>query len=99
LWAGQRCSGPTAAAVSFLARQPGVHPGKIAALGESMGGEQSLAAMGADPRIRAVVAEGVTGQQLADKGWAPQGIDGVLQRGMEWVQYTMAGLLSGAPVR
>jgi len=97
LWAGQRCSGPTAAGVSFLARQPGVHPGKIAALGESMGGEQSLAAMGADPRIRAVVAEGVTGQQLADKGWAPQGIDGVLQRGMEWVQYTMAGLLSGAP--
>ena len=88
MWAGQRCSGPTAAGVSFLARQPGVHPGKIAALGESMG---------ADPRIRAVVAEGVTGQQLADKGWLPQGIDGVLQRGMEWVQYTMAGLLSGAP--
>jgi uncharacterized protein len=93
-WWGDR---DTAAAVSFLARQPGVRPGKIAALGESMGGEQSLAAMGADPRIHAVVAEGVTGQQLADKGWLPQGIDGVLQRGMEWVMYTTAGLLSGAP--
>jgi uncharacterized protein len=93
-WWGDR---DTAAAVSFLARQPGVRPGKIAALGESMGGEQSLAAMAADPRIRAVVAEGVTGQQLADKGWLPQGMDGVLQRGMEWVQYAMAGLLSGAP--
>jgi pimeloyl-ACP methyl ester carboxylesterase len=35
-----------AAAVSFLARQPGVQAGKIAVLGESMGGEQALAAMG-----------------------------------------------------
>jgi hypothetical protein len=33
----------------------------------------------------------------ADHGWLPQGIDGVLQRGMEWVMYTTAGLLSGAP--
>ncbi len=86
-----------AAAFSFLARQPGVHPDKIAALGESMGGEQALAAMGADPRIRAVVAEGATGMQLADHGWLPHGIDGALQRGMEWVMYTAAGLLSGAP--
>jgi len=93
-WWGDR---DTAAAVSFLARQPSVHAGKIAVLGESMGGEQALAAMGTNPRIRAVVAEGVTGQQLADKGWLPQGVDGVLQRGMEWVQYTTAGLLSGAP--
>jgi uncharacterized protein len=93
-WWGDR---DIAAAVSFLARQPGVHAGTIALLGESMGGEQALAAIGADPRIRAVVAEGATGQQLADRGWLPHGIDGVLQRGMEWVQYTAAGLLSGAP--
>ena len=88
-----------AAAVSFLARQPGVGVGKIAVLGESMGGEQALAAMGADPRIGAVVAEGATGQQLADRGWRPHDITGILQRGMEWVQYTAAGLLSGAPAR
>jgi hypothetical protein len=44
-----------------------------------------------------VVAEGATGEQLADHGWLPRGIDGTLQRGMEWVQYTAAGLLSGAP--
>ena len=50
-----------------------------------------------DPRIRAVVAEGATGQQLADHGWRPHDITGVLDRGMEWVQYTAAGLLSGAP--
>jgi dienelactone hydrolase len=93
-WWGDR---DIAAAVSFLARQPAVHTGKIAVLGESMGGEQALAAMGEDLRVRAVVAEGATGQQLADHGWLPQGVNGVLQRGMEWVQYTTAGLLSGAP--
>ncbi|HEX9043143.1 MAG TPA: alpha/beta fold hydrolase [Trebonia sp.] len=85
------------AAVSFLAWQPGVRGGAIALLGESMGGEQALAAMGADPRIRAVVAESVTGQQLADHGWQPLDLTGVLQRGIDWVQYTTAGLLSGAP--
>ena len=74
-WWGDR---DITAAVSFLARQPGVHAGKIAVLGESMGGEQALAAAGADPRIRAVVAEGATGQQLADHGWKPHGIDGAL---------------------
>jgi dienelactone hydrolase len=86
-----------AAAVAFLARQPGVHVGKIAVLGESMGGEQALAAMGTDTRIRAVIAEGATGQQLADRGWRPHDITGILQRGTEWVQYTAVGLLSGAP--
>jgi dienelactone hydrolase len=85
------------AAVSYLTRQPGVQHGKIAVLGLSMGGEQAIAALGADPRIRAVVAEGVTGMQGADHGWLPHGIDGALTRGTEWVMYTAAGLLSGAP--
>jgi uncharacterized protein len=85
------------AAVSFLDRQPGIGHGKIALLGESMGGEQALAAMGTDPRIRAVIGEGVTGQQLADHGWMMHGITGILDTGMEWVQYTAAGLISGAP--
>jgi uncharacterized protein len=86
-----------AAAVSFLAAQPGIGAGKIAVLGESMGGEQALAAAGADPRIRAVVAEGVEGQQYADRGWQPNDITGTIDRGWEWVQYTAAGLISGAP--
>ncbi len=29
--------------------------------------------------------------------WLPHGIGRALQRGMEWVMYTAAGLLSGAP--
>ena len=86
-----------AAAVSFLVRQPGIQAGKIAVLGESMGGEQALAAAGSDPRVRAVVAEGAEGQQYADHGWRPHDVTGIIDRGMEWVQYTAAGLLSGAP--
>lgn len=93
-WWGDR---DITAAVSFLARQPGIRGGKIALLGESMGGEQALVAVGSDPRIRAVVAEGATGQQLADHGWLLHGIDGALTRGMEWVMFTAAGLISGAP--
>jgi|GEM_PF-2593034 len=30
-------------------------------------------------------------------GWLPHGTGGALQRGMEWVMHTAAGLLSGAP--
>jgi hypothetical protein len=44
--------------------------------------------------VVAVVAEG---QQLADRGWRPHDITGVIDRGMEWLQYTAARLLSGAP--
>jgi uncharacterized protein len=86
-----------AAAVSFLAAQPGIGAGKIAVLGESMGGEGALAAAGSDSRIRAVVAEGAEGQQYADRGWQPNDITGIIDRGWQWVQYTAAGLLSGAP--
>ena len=50
-----------------------------------------------DPRCRAVVAEGVTGQQVADHGWLPRDIDGILRRAVGWVQFTTAGLISGAP--
>ena len=91
-WYGDR---DIAAAMAFLGRQHDVRAGRIAVLGLSMGGEQALVAAGSDPRIRAVVAEGVTGEQLADHGWLPQGPDGMISRGLEWVMYTGAGLMSG----
>jgi uncharacterized protein len=92
-WRGNR---DIAAAVTWLGHQPGVRGGRIALLGLSMGGEQALVAAGSDRRVRAVVAEGVTGEQLADHGWLPPGPDGMTQRGLEWVMYSAAGLLSGA---
>lgn len=83
-----------AGAVSFLGRQPGVD--RVGVLGSSMGGEGAISAAGSDPRIAAVVAEGVTGMQEADHGWLPGGINGTIERGLEWVQYTAADLMSGA---
>jgi uncharacterized protein len=45
-----------------------------------------------------VVAEGATGQQLADRGWRPHDITGALQRGMEWCSTPRPGC-SAAPPR
>ena len=86
-----------AAAVSFLERQTDVDSAKIAVLGLSMGGEQAIAAVGVDERIRAVVAEGVTGMQAADHGWAERyGARGWVQLVIDQVMYGAAGMLSGA---
>jgi alpha-beta hydrolase superfamily lysophospholipase len=86
-----------AAAVSFLERQPDVDPTRIAVVGLSMGGEQAIAAAGVDGRIRAVVAEGVTGMQTADHGWVERyGAQGSIQLVIDRVMYGAAGVLSGA---
>ena len=60
--------------MSFLAARPQVSGGRIGALGVSLGGEGALGAAAADGRIRAVVAEGVTGRTAADDGTRPTGV-------------------------
>jgi dienelactone hydrolase len=60
-----------AGAVAFLERQPEVNPTRIGAVGLSMGGEEAIGAAAADPRIRAVVAEGATARIAADLAWYP----------------------------
>ena len=84
------------AAVSFLARRPDVDRHRIGVVGLSMGGEQAIAAAGTDPRIDVVIAEGVTGMQAADHGWLPGGPNGAIERGLEWVLYEAADLLTDA---
>ena len=49
--------------------RPTCEPGRVAALGLSMGGEEALGAAASDPRIRAVVAEGATTRVAGDKAW------------------------------
>jgi pimeloyl-ACP methyl ester carboxylesterase len=94
-WYGSRDIG---AAVSFLEGRSDVGGGRIAAVGMSMGGEQAIAAAGADPRIRAVVSEGTTGMQAADHGWLEHyGVRGSITKAIDWVTYGAAGVLSGAP--
>lgn len=85
-------------AVSFLASQPEVDPARIGVMGLSMGGEEALGSAAADPRIRAVVAEGATARTEEDKTWFADvyGVRGRIQLGLEWVQYSLTDLLTNA---
>jgi uncharacterized protein len=86
-----------AAAVSYLAGRPDVDPTRIGAIGMSMGGEQALTAAGADDRIRAVVAEGVTARVAGDTAWRPRDGTGLIIRGESLVRDGLSEILSGAP--
>ena len=86
------------AAVDFLAGRDGVDPDRIAVLGLSMGGEEAIGAAAADPRIRAVVAEGATGRTAADKDtWLPGGVSGATQRVLDRLSYGVIDLLTEGP--
>ena len=94
-WYGDRDVG---AALDFLTGQPDVRTDRIGALGLSMGGEEAIGAAGADPRIRAVVAEGATNRVAADRAFlSAYGVRGNIQRGIDWLTYAVAGLLTPAP--
>ncbi len=84
-------------AVDFLTGEESVDPGRIAVLGLSMGAEEAIGAAAADPRIRAVVAEGATGRTAPDKdAWLPGGVSGTLQRGLDRLTYAVVDLLTPA---
>ncbi|HEY0772483.1 MAG TPA: CocE/NonD family hydrolase [Nocardioidaceae bacterium] len=85
------------AAVDFLAGRPGVDPKRIGLLGLSMGGEEAVGAAAADPRIRAVVAEGVTGRTAADRDqWLPGGAAGTVHRALDAYTFGVTDLLTPA---
>jgi uncharacterized protein len=87
-----------AAAVDHLVARQHVDRDRIGLLGESMGGEEAVGAAGADPRIRAVVAEGATGRTAEDKAaWLPGGVSGTLQRGIDHLTFLLTDLLTPAP--
>jgi uncharacterized protein len=87
-----------AGAVSFLASQPEIEAKRIGVVGLSMGGEEALGAVADDQRVAVVVAEGATGRTDADKAWLPDifGLRGRLQLAIEWVQYSIADILTSA---
>jgi pimeloyl-ACP methyl ester carboxylesterase len=88
----------TVGAVSFLSAQPGVTPGRIGLVGLSMGGEEAIGAAGVDDRVGAVVAEGATTRVSGDKDYlARYGVRGQIQRGIDWLTYSLVDLLSPAP--
>jgi uncharacterized protein len=85
------------AAVDHLAAGPGAEPARIGVLGLSMGGEAAIGAAVADPRIRAVVAEGATSRTAEDKAaWLPGGVAGAIQRGLDRMTYAFVDVLTPA---
>lgn len=94
-WSGDADIG---AATRFLSERDDVDPDGIGVVGMSMGGEEAIGAAAADPRIRAVVAEGATGRTAADKAWLSEryGIRGLAQEQLEKLQYGLTDLLTSA---
>jgi fermentation-respiration switch protein FrsA (DUF1100 family) len=88
-----------AGAVDFLRARPDVDPQRIGALGESMGGEEAIGALGVDTRLAAVVAEGATNRVASDWQWLSDayGVRGSLQRAVQWLTYSLTDLLTEAP--
>lgn len=88
----------TAAAVTYLTHRPDVDADRIAVVGLSMGGEEALGAAAADPRIRAVVAEGVSsrGTVADDDLVLPDHVGRWMNVGQTWIQQHVADLLTGA---
>jgi pimeloyl-ACP methyl ester carboxylesterase len=82
------------AGVTFLADQPEVDPGRIGIIGFSMGSTAALNGAAADPRIRAVISEGVSVSSFAD-------VDSLGPGGWPllpsfWLCYAAADLMSPA---
>ncbi len=94
-WYGDR---DVRAAVDYLAARPEIDPARIAAVGESMGGEEAIGALADDTRLRTVVAEGATNRVVADWKWLPDryGVRGLGQLGVQWLTSSLTDLLTDA---
>jgi predicted acyl esterase len=85
-----------AAGVDYLATRPDVVDGRIGAIGMSVGGEQVIAAAGVDPRIKAVVAEGVSARGARDEGDSTSGANGLFIRYIDGLTKNAAALMTSA---
>lgn len=85
-------------AITFLAAQADVDPSRIGAVGMSMGGEEAVGAVAAEPKLRAVVAEGVTNRTAEDLTWLSDvyGWRGAVTEVVHWLVYATADALSEA---
>jgi dienelactone hydrolase len=86
----------TRAAVDFLVTRDDVDPARIGAVGLSMGGEEAITAAASDPRIQAVVGEGVEARVAGDDDRLPRDLSGWTERVMDRIQYGVTDLLTAA---
>jgi pimeloyl-ACP methyl ester carboxylesterase len=85
-----------AAGVDYLAGRADVVDGRIGAIGMSVGGEQVIAAAGVDPRIKAIVAEGVSARGARDEGDPAAGAGGLFIRYIDGLTKHAAALMTSA---
>jgi dienelactone hydrolase len=81
-----------AGAARFLSRQRGVDPGRIAALGLSMGAEEALRAAAEGVPLAAVVADGAGASTGGDKAIVHSGAP---SRSVNWLGMRATELFSG----
>ncbi len=81
-------------AVSFLERQPGVDPHRIAALGLSMGAEEALRAAGSGVPLRAVIADGAGASTMGDTRMGGSG-SGPMFVSVNWLTMRATEAISG----
>jgi dienelactone hydrolase len=88
------------AATTWLAARPDVDPGRIGAVGMSMGGEEAIGATGTNDVLRAVVAEGATARTAGDEAWLSDryGVRGLLTEQLEKTQDLITDVLTSASV-
>lgn len=86
------------AAVDYVRARTDVDPTRIAALGESMGGEEAIGALANDARLRAVVAEGATNRVIGDWSWLPgrYGVRGRFQHLVNRLAFGLTDLMTDA---
>jgi dienelactone hydrolase len=84
-----------AAAIAYLETRPDVDASKVGVVGLSMGGEQAITAAASNRSIRAVVAEGATARDSADREPGP-GVAGAIERVTSWTQFRLADLMTDA---
>ena len=83
-----------AGAVTFLDRQPGVDPHRIAALGLSMGAEEALRAAASRVPLRAVIADGAGASTLGDSQLVPHALAPVFVS-VTWLTMRATELVAG----
>jgi uncharacterized protein len=84
-----------AGAVTFLRRQPGIDPHRIAALGLSMGAEQALRASADGIPLGAVVADGAGASTMGDQRLIGHGITQPVFLSVTWLTMRATELASG----
>jgi dienelactone hydrolase len=82
-WQGER---DVHAAVAFLQRQPDVDPGRIGAIGLSVGGEMLIEAAAESDELKAIVSEGGSARSVRDDAGG----------GMRWDETLGVGVMTAA---